>query len=940
LRFLHATMPRLLFAGLTIVAAFLAGTPVSAEDVPLTPQMIELADRLYVDPLQAPTRFLPEIVRLLYGIETPKAAPLVPPRSAVHLTEPIVTVPVPLTVQTWSREVFHRSLSAEQLVPWILSDPRAALLARGLAGLDDETLAYFADRPALVGWLYERAASVFGAFAHNLRIRGGRIVVRHGEEAAPLWEAVVRQPLSNPDRFIRGLFVEDGRLAYLFDVVDGATVGASRFVIGSWIADPQARIVHFKSLAAALANSYREWRPADHPFLRPLGDLAVLLLRLNLDPSGAPLAPASRTFWASVFDVGGLRAPAGSRADENADGDRIDAAFLVNAFGTVNAYQRVDLADTFGFGQRLLAGTSTEPGPDVVEVVKAFRERRMVLLMLEAIGIRSPVTYRAVLQRVDALDAAVENRRFWTLAQFQGAFALVARMEIAGVIDSAAAERLVLSLSAVPTVDSDYRGAVAAWARREWAPRLLPGASWEARVIASISGPAATAAAPRVLFEGQPYRLDLAYAERQRIETVRRKQAGQTLDVAFAIDAVAATLKTETGSADRIREAATQAHTILGESAERLKPPSVAVTPPGVGAIRDAFDWLTGEADELDRAARTNDWRRAVRAGASLQQLADIALGHALLSLTYAAAIGDPDGPALLAGNVALRHDFGFSRHIASDAHPRAPWAMPRQEFQPGIPWHVTGSLLGLDVALAPLSLHRLAVDRFGVAPSLSSIEREAFPAGVTLLDPRRMKDSDAAAIAAAIDRGRARVDQLSSSSGTLERIADDLVLDGYRRRALAWTVANERSAVRHQFSLSELLYLGGGARDVDLDAWGPPAIHGTGCACTWFPPPNAWRVLAGRFQLPMMAATMGDLTLAVALKLHARSLPVALVRPVLAMVMQDFFDDQSAAYGGDWHTLSQQAQDAGGQNIEDYVSAAAAVNGPLVPVTPASSQH
>ena len=84
----------------------------------------------------------------------------------------------------------------------------------------------------------------------------------------------------------------------------------------------------------------------------------------------------------------------------------------------------------------------------------------------------------------------------------------------------------------------------------------------------------------------------------------------------------------------------------------------------------------------------------------------------------------------------------------------------------------------------------------------------------------------------------------------------------------------------------------------------------------------------------------MGDLTLAVALKLHDKSLPVALARPVLAIAMQDFFDDQSAAYGGDWHTLSQQAQEAGGQNIEDYVSAAAAVNGPLVPANPPSSQH
>jgi hypothetical protein len=60
----------------------------------------------------------------------------------------------------------------------------------------------------------------------------------------------------------------------------------------------------------------------------------------------------------------------------------------------------------------------------------------------------------------------------------------------------------------------------------------------------------------------------------------------------------------------------------------------------------------------------------------------------------------------------------------------------------------------------------------------------------------------------------------------------------------------------------------------------------------------------------------------------------VVLARPVLMIAMQDFFDDQTSAYGGDWQSLSQQAQEIGRQNIDDYVSAAAAVNGPLVPDT------
>ena len=88
-----------------------------------------------------------------------------------------------------------------------------------------------------------------------------------------------------------------------------------------------------------------------------------------------------------------------------------------------------------------------------------------------------------------------------------------------------------------------------------------------------------------------------------------------------------------------------------------------------------------------------------------------------------------------------------------------------------------------------------------------------------------------------------------------------------------------------------------------------------------------------------MMAATMGDLTLAVAIRLNDMGLPAALARSVLAIAMQDFFDEQSSLYGGDWLSLAQQAQSLRSQNVQDYVSAAAAVNGPLVPDTSDASQ-
>jgi hypothetical protein len=78
----------------------------------------------------------------------------------------------------------------------------------------------------------------------------------------------------------------------------------------------------------------------------------------------------------------------------------------------------------------------------------------------------------------------------------------------------------------------------------------------------------------------------------------------------------------------------------------------------------------------------------------TLHELVDVMLGEALISFAYAADIGDPDGAPMLTRNVALRHDFGFTRGSQA-LKERARWDIPRPYFQPGMPWHITGSVLG-----------------------------------------------------------------------------------------------------------------------------------------------------------------------------------------------------------------------------------------------------
>ncbi len=73
------------------------------------------------------------------------------------------------------------------------------------------------------------------------------------------------------------------------------------------------------------------------------------------------------------------------------------------------------------------------------------------------------------------------------------------------------------------------------------------------------------------------------------------------------------------------------------------------------------------------------------------------------LTLIYTPALGDPEGPALLGGDIAQRHNFGLVGP-AGMRRDFVAWALPQEQVGDGTPWRVEGSILGLDIALARLA--------------------------------------------------------------------------------------------------------------------------------------------------------------------------------------------------------------------------------------------
>src|SRR4051812_27448934 len=171
---------------LCIPAAAVAAGSSAAEDVPVRGGIAALSDVIPISPAPDRARFLGEAIRVVYSWPATGPYSNEPIRRRIgaffadNVNRPAGAsdeIPVPLTAAIWSQAVFHRTVSRDDLVSAILSDRSAALICYALAGMDDETLQFFVDHPALLSRIAERAPAVFAAFGESLHVRNGRLVL-------------------------------------------------------------------------------------------------------------------------------------------------------------------------------------------------------------------------------------------------------------------------------------------------------------------------------------------------------------------------------------------------------------------------------------------------------------------------------------------------------------------------------------------------------------------------------------------------------------------------------------------------------------------------------------------------------------------------------------------------------------------------------------------
>ena len=943
-------MPRVavLVLALVVACSAPAAAATATEDVPVPGGSAALSRLLGIDPPPDRGRFIYEITRLIYDnpegrrpeadryIQWLRQAPgrkrevrPAPDRAATD------SIPVPLTADAWGDAIFHRRVAREELVSAIVADRSASLLCHGLAPLDDQTLQYFADHPALLSRIYDRSAPAFAAFSSSLRVRANRVVPpSERDDVVAMWEAVVGEKVTRADRFIQQLLeMNDGRVIGLYDTIGQLDVPHRAFVLGFWIPDAAVRLDRFKTLITAGTSAYREWHVRTMPFNRSSFDLTMTLGRIEVADNGTPAAPNSRGFWTRVFS--GVDVPEdAARQLRGVDDEPLDAAWLADTIGAADVRQRAERLEQMAIGQRVFGNVANgRDRADVFVALRAISRYRLLILTLDRIGIRSPSVFAAAVRHAMRLSPVDGRRGFVAQAQFQGALAIVSRMARVRTFSVPQAQALIEKLVALPFGDDGrYGGAVAGWLRNSVAAALPLGDTIESAILLGMSGPAAAERVPRLAWEGQPYRLDLGAAERRRLQQVRDRQEGLPLDVALDIAALGRTLAGEALSPDELPRIVTRLSRMIDDTPQRPNRAETENVPPGVSQPSNVHETLQKVVEELSKAIRTKDAKRAARESELLGDLADQLLSEVLLSISYAADVGDPEGTVLLAADVSHRHDFGFGAKD-SELRLRQVWSMPRQDVTPGIPWRVSGSLLGLDIALAPLTLRRLNFERVLEAPKLTTNQRDTFALSVAQLNPYDLRDADRDRIAEAIERGARRVAELSGAQA-LDALADEIAMEPWRRRAIAWTFAHERERVASMLSLTELLVLGGG-QPAELDAWGMTAVA-TGCVCPRLPRPGSWPSFIGRPQLGLIAVGVADLNLHVAVMLKEMQLPAALARVILSGAMQDFIDEVRPTDDGDWLTLVRRARLVPRDRVEDYIAAATAT-GPLVPD---SEQH
>ncbi|MGD9904695.1 MAG: hypothetical protein AB7U83_14625 [Vicinamibacterales bacterium] len=831
---------------------------------------------------------------------------------AVPFEIPSVDLPLPLSASTWARVVFERDLPPRELFAELLRDSNALLLWRGALALDAPTRRVLDASPDLVRTLHRDAAALFAAFGASYAVRGGRVQVAGDPAVVALWETLVGEPLASPAPFARRLFTRDGgRLAAFFDLVQSLPEPQRRFATGAWIENPQRRLDRFRALYDAVARASDASSASRALFAREAADPWLLLRGLAVGQSAAGnglAGPQQRRFWDRAFESGLPDDPARVLRDVEADG-LVDAAWLVERVCNDNRALRPTRFRQVLVLPRALPVVADADLPGALLAARGLAEFPALLLVLERIGVLSPVLAADAVRRAEALQRMSDrSRRALALAQVQGGVALVDRLVRSGTLEPPAAAALLSALMAVPLGVDGFGAGVAGWLVDRVTPRLpQPAEGLDAALVDAL----ATRAGPpgRVTWAGRAYVVDGTAVERERLSRLRQAQGGASLDVLARALQMMRRVAQGTPSPDKSRDE-------IREIAELEKAVGRPRGPDEITEPIESTRVLPQARRELERVRGPRDRDRTARAAERLGDAVEWLTMHLLLSVAYTPHLGDPaDGASAADG--FLRHRFGV--HDASEGARRdTPWSLPVEADDTG---GVLGAVLALDHALARTALRRLESAEPPTLTRLSAANVHGLALQAALAGPRDATAAELQDVVAALTRGRERVQGARSDPVRLDGLAEAGRLSADRRAALSWMVGHEPARVVDLFTLAELVRIGEPTAALP-QAFGTPTLAFDGRLRLEWRGAEPWEPYAGRPALGLLAAATADLPLRVAELTVQAGLPPQVYPAVLAYAAQDVIDSAELASSEDWFGLGRRARHLTRERFAEYVDA------------------
>lgn len=488
-----------------------------------------------------PSTLMLRIIRQIYGA---------PEARGRHLRETLngalandtpgnESVRVPLNPQIWQEVILRRPAVSGSLVSAILKDRAASLVYFGLAALDDETLRWLSSHTGTLVHL-RKHAEVFAAFGRSLHIREARVVVPGGPEMSGAWHSIVGADPADPEGFIERLISSNGRLALLYDTIEHLDGPHQQFALGLRLA-PASRAGRLRALLEAFTVSAPDWRINERPFARPLIDGAMLLSTIRVKADGEIEGPSTRRLWDRVFhgdalnevpfervSDAGLRTMSGSLP--------LDSAWLADRILRVPYAIGRRRLNTLLFVQRVFDAGSSQDSAPVATIARAYLSFPALMISLERTGITGENEYVGAAEhaaRLSAIESPSLRRN--AIAQFQAALAFIEHAHRTQALRDSTATLLLSSLCALEVSSrSGYEARFTQWMREQLIPAFPTRDSLEETLLAGIAGiRAASTEMPVVEWEGRRYRVDPAFAELRRLQLVRERQGGATLDAAL-----------------------------------------------------------------------------------------------------------------------------------------------------------------------------------------------------------------------------------------------------------------------------------------------------------------------------------------------------------------------------------------------------------------------